>query len=85
MMDFWGPSKKLLGDINLIDKLKDYDKDNIAVSVMNTIRNVYKINPQFNPSIVAKASSAAKGLCKWILALEKYDVIVKVCLNINSR
>ena len=30
--DFWGPSKKLLADIKFLDGLKEYDKDNIAVS-----------------------------------------------------
>ena len=31
--DFWGPSKRLLGDMKFLDNLKEYDKDNIAVSV----------------------------------------------------
>ena len=30
--DFWGPSKRLLGDMKFLDTLKEYDKDNIAVS-----------------------------------------------------
>jgi len=33
VLDFWGPSKKLLGDMNFLRDLKDYDKDNIPVSV----------------------------------------------------
>lgn len=32
-MDYWGPSKKLLGDMNFLTSLKDYDKDNIPVSL----------------------------------------------------
>ena len=31
ILDFWGPSKKLLGDMHFLDYLKDYDKDNISV------------------------------------------------------
>lgn len=41
-------------------------------------------NPDFDPSIVAKASSAAEGLCKWIQAMEMYDRVAKVlsfCCN----
>ena len=30
--DFWGPSKRLLGDMKFLDNLKVYDKDNIPVS-----------------------------------------------------
>ena len=31
--DYWGPSKRLLGDMKFLDNLKEYDKDNIAVSL----------------------------------------------------
>ena len=32
ILDFWGPSKKLVGDMNFLNLLKTYDRDNIAVS-----------------------------------------------------
>ena len=32
ILDYWGPSKRLLGDMHFIDYLKEYDKDNIPVS-----------------------------------------------------
>ena len=34
-MDFWGPSKKLLSDMNFLRELKDYDKDSIQVKYVN--------------------------------------------------
>lgn len=77
MQDYWGPSKRVLGDMNFLQKLKDYDKDNITVQVMSTIRKIYLPQPNFKPSVVAKASSAAEGLCKWIIALDIYDKVVK--------
>lgn len=30
--DYWGPSQKLLGDMNFLNSLKEYDRDNIPVS-----------------------------------------------------
>ncbi|XP_019944293.2 dynein axonemal heavy chain 12 [Paralichthys olivaceus] len=78
VFDYWGPSKKLLGDMNFLRDLKEYDKDNIPVTVMQKIRSEYMTNPDFDPSIVAKASSAAEGLCKWIKAMEVYDRVAKV-------
>ncbi|XP_015203470.2 dynein axonemal heavy chain 12 isoform X1 [Lepisosteus oculatus] len=78
ILDYWGPSKKLLGDMNFLRDLKVYDKDNIPVPVMQKIRSEYITNPDFDPSKVAKASSAAEGLCKWILAMEVYDRVAKV-------
>ncbi|XP_061590831.1 dynein axonemal heavy chain 12 [Cololabis saira] len=77
IFDYWGPSKKLLSDMNFLRDLKEYDKDNIPVPVMQKIRSEYMTNRGFDPSIVAKASSAAEGLCKWIKAMESYDRVAK--------
>lgn len=45
---------------------------------MTRIRKEYCTNPEFDPVKVARASSAAEGLCKWILAMEVYDRVAKV-------
>ena len=45
---------------------------------MAKIRKEYISNPEFDPVKVAKASSAAEGLVKWILAMEIYDRVAKV-------
>ncbi|XP_054630913.1 dynein axonemal heavy chain 7-like [Dunckerocampus dactyliophorus] len=78
IFDYWGPSKKLLGDMNFLRDLKEYDKDNIAEEAIAKIRSTYMTDPQFSPAAVAKASSAAEGLCKWIKAMESYDRVVKI-------
>ena len=36
--DFWAPSQKILSDFKFLDKLKAYDKDNIASAIMKKIR-----------------------------------------------
>ena len=41
---------------------------------MDRIRKVYVTNPEFDPAKVGNASQAAKGLCEWVLAMDKYDV-----------
>lgn len=48
---------------------------------MQKIRSEYLTNPEFDPPKVAKASSAAEGLCKWIMAMEVYDRVAKVCVE----
>ncbi|KAM9777518.1 dynein axonemal heavy chain 12-like [Neosynchiropus ocellatus] len=78
ILDYWGPSKKLLGDLNFLRDLKVYDKDHIPIPVMQKIRSEYMTNPDFSPAVVAKASSAAEGLCRWIQAMEVYDRVAKV-------
>jgi dynein heavy chain len=38
VMDFWGPSKALLGDSTFISQLKNYDKDNIPPKVIHQLK-----------------------------------------------
>ena len=32
ILDYWGPSKRLLGELSFLRDLKEYDKDSIPVS-----------------------------------------------------
>ena len=41
---------------------------------MKIIRTKYVTNPDFVPEKIATVSSACEGLCRWVLAIEKYDV-----------
>ena len=45
---------------------------------MSKIRKEYISDPAFDPAIVANASSAAEGLCKWVNAMNTYDRVAKV-------
>eukprot|EP00049_Salpingoeca_infusionum_P016530 m.339145 g.339145 ORF g.339145 m.339145 type:complete len:4022 (-) comp16092_c0_seq1:259-12324(-) len=78
VLDYWGPSKRLLGDMKFLQSLRDYDKDNIPAKAIKEIREKYVTNEEFVPEKVAKASSAAEGLCKWVRAMEAYDRVAKV-------
>ncbi|XP_052747070.1 dynein axonemal heavy chain 12 [Bicyclus anynana] len=78
ILDYWGPSKRVLGDMGFLDSLKNFDKDNIPVATMQKIRKEYLSNKDFKPHIIAKASTAAEGLCKWIIAMDMYDAVAKV-------
>jgi dynein heavy chain, axonemal len=42
------------------------------------IKKEFIPNSEFVPNRVANASSAAEGLCKWVLAMVKYDEIKKI-------
>ncbi|XP_046961667.1 dynein axonemal heavy chain 12 [Vanessa cardui] len=78
MFDYWGPSKRILGDMGFLDSLKNFDKDNIPIATMQKIRKEYLSHKDFKPHIIAKASTAAEGLCKWIIAMDMYDAVAKV-------
>lgn len=67
---------RVLGDMNFLQALKDFDKDNIKPDIMAKLRKEYIPLKDFKPNIVAKASSAAEGLCKWIIAMDMYDKVM---------
>ncbi|CAG7837267.1 unnamed protein product [Allacma fusca] len=85
VMDFWGPSKRLLGEFTFLEDLKNYPKDDIPASVMADIRSNFINQSLFNVSTVSKASSAAAGLCRWIVAMEQYDKVAKVVAPKKAR
>lgn len=75
--DYWEKSKKLLNDYKkFLSSLEHYDKDSIPEDRIHKIQE-YINNPKFVPEEIRKASEAAEGICKWVLAICKYDVIAK--------
>ena len=78
IFDYWKTSLKLIGDPKFLESLKLYDKDDIPVQVMKKIRSNFIPNPEFKPEKVRNASSAAEGLCSWVIAMEAYDRVSKI-------
>lgn len=76
--DFWGPSKKVLGDMKFLDSLVNYDKDNIPVPIMKRLTDKILCDENFDPEKIKYTSTAAEGLCKWVIAISKYDKVAKV-------
>ncbi|CAD5122382.1 DgyrCDS10813 [Dimorphilus gyrociliatus] len=76
--DYWAASLRLLSDLNFLNRLKTYDKDNIPPPIIKKIRDKYTSNPDFEPSVIKSASTACEGLCKWVKAMDTYDRIARV-------
>ncbi|KAH8057234.1 dynein light chain binding protein [Aureococcus anophagefferens] len=72
----WDEAKKVLGDSQFLDKLKTYDKDNMKEAVIKKIQK-YIVEPNMQIEVVTKVSSAAKGLCMWIHAMNVYHKVAK--------
>lgn len=83
--DYWGPSRKILGDLKFLESLKMYDKDNIPPAVMKRIRERFIDHPDFQPAVIKNVSSACEGLCKWVRAMEVYDRVAKVVAPKRER
>ncbi|KOB65443.1 Uncharacterized protein OBRU01_22741 [Operophtera brumata] len=76
--DYWGPSKKLLNDIKFLESLQNYDKDNIPPAVMKKLMATVMQDDGFVPEKIKSVSNAAEGMCKWVIAMTKYDKVAKV-------
>uniref|UniRef100_A0A336LVJ1 CSON005797 protein n=1 Tax=Culicoides sonorensis TaxID=179676 RepID=A0A336LVJ1_CULSO len=76
-LDVWTAAKKLLSETNFLQSLIEFDKDNISIEAINRIRKEFITDKNFKPKIIKKSSRACEGLCKWILAVNKYDEIAR--------
>uniref|UniRef100_A0A7N5K2X3 Dynein axonemal heavy chain 3 n=1 Tax=Ailuropoda melanoleuca TaxID=9646 RepID=A0A7N5K2X3_AILME len=83
--DYWGVSRKILGDLKFLESLKTYDKDNIPPAIMKRIRERFIDHPDFQPAVIKNVSSACEGLCKWVRAMEVYDRVAKVVAPKRER
>lgn len=76
-VDFWEVSKKEVTNYKkLIDQLENYPKEDVNPEIIKKIQP-YLSNPDFAPEQIAKASKAAEGICKWVIAICKFDIVYK--------
>ena len=78
IMDYWGPSQGMLGKPDFLDSLMNFDKDNMKPKIVAEIQKEFIENPDFNPDVIAKASKAAEGMCRWVVAMVTYDRVAKI-------
>ncbi|EAR99019.2 dynein heavy chain 7, axonemal protein (macronuclear) [Tetrahymena thermophila SB210] len=84
-IDYWEESKKLLSEpILFIRKLEKYEKDNIPDLVIQKMKQFLSENSNFKPQIIAKASKAAEGLCKWANSIYEYHFVFKSILPLRE-
>ncbi|GFR45764.1 hypothetical protein Agub_g7181 [Astrephomene gubernaculifera] len=74
--DYWEASKKMLMEFDFLESLKKYDKDHIPNEIIFKIRPFVQ-DADFQPKVIEKQSLACAGLCSWVIAMEKYDKVIK--------
>jgi dynein heavy chain len=75
--DYWDVGKALLADpAKFLDSLMKFDKDNISEQTILKIKP-YIESPEFQVSVIAHVSKAAKSICQWVRAMEKYYWVAK--------
>ncbi|XP_075229380.1 dynein heavy chain at 16F [Lycorma delicatula] len=73
----WQSAKIVLGDINFLKKLQEYDKDHIPDSLLRKLKDFID-HPEFLPDIVATQSKVCKSICMWVRAIDTYAKVYRV-------
>ncbi|XP_034231069.1 dynein heavy chain 2, axonemal [Thrips palmi] len=73
----WAEAKRQLGDVEFLNKLRDFDKDHISDRVLKKV-GTYTSREEFEPESVGSVSTAAKSLCMWVRAIEKYAKVYRI-------
>ena len=74
--------KRLLAKPTFLSDLLNFDKDNVSAETLSKL-GTYIDNPEFTPEVVAKSSTACKGLCLWVRAIHAYCMLTNP--NRSSR
>ena len=76
--DYWSTAKsQLLTGTDFLQRLFDYDKDNIPSKLVSKIKP-YLANPDFSPEAMKRSSTAGYGISVWVRAIIQYDIAAKI-------
>lgn len=75
----WLDGRKILGNVRLLDLLKEYPKEKMTEKMYQRCKQILKENEKQGITIenLATISKAGKGLLVWVLAILKYFEVAK--------
>ncbi|KAM9310019.1 dynein axonemal heavy chain 11 [Pholidichthys leucotaenia] len=69
----WKAARAFMGKVDVfLQALVSYDKEHIPESCLTVVKQEYLRNPDFRPDLVRTKSTAAAGLCAWIINIVRY-------------
>lgn len=74
--DYWQPSMRLMSSENLLNDMKNFDKDNIPPEVIRKLERVLP-NEDFQPERVRKCSIFCAAACSWVNSIYQYHLIAQ--------
>jgi hypothetical protein len=75
----WGGAKKLMANVDqFLNTLVNFDKDNTPVAACEWVEKNLFVKESFNPTTMKSKSSAAAGMCAWVVNIIKYYRIYEV-------
>lgn len=74
---WWAESIRCLSDFHFLDKLINFDKDNVTPEMADQIAS-FVAHRSFDPEVVTRTSQSAAALCRWVCAMDLYQKAKKM-------
>ncbi|XP_069366837.1 dynein axonemal heavy chain 11 [Paralichthys olivaceus] len=72
----WKASKMVMSKVDdFLQALVNFDKEHIPEATVKCVRDDYLSDPEFNPEFVRQKSSAAAGLCAWVINIIRFHEV----------
>lgn len=79
---------------DFLQALVNFDKEHIPEATVRCVREEHLSDPEFNPEFVRQKSSAAAGLCAWVINIIRFHevqqlphfvTVIRVCAFLLSN
>ena len=81
----WATAQKAMADIGFLNRIKNYDKQNIDPKIMEKVKKIVTDKQTFNIEKITLSNRAAGGLAKWCVALYRYAETLKIVQPIEAN
>uniref|UniRef100_A0A671Z165 Dynein axonemal heavy chain 11 n=1 Tax=Sparus aurata TaxID=8175 RepID=A0A671Z165_SPAAU len=72
----WKASKMVMSKVDdFLQALVNFDKEHIPEATVRCVREEHLSDPEFNPEFVRQKSSAAAGLCAWVINIIRFHEV----------
>ncbi|XP_060774018.1 dynein axonemal heavy chain 11 [Neoarius graeffei] len=72
----WKAAKVIMSKVDdFLQALVNFDKEHIPDATVRVLRDEYLSDPDFNPEFVRLKSSAAAGLCAWVINIIRFHEV----------
>uniref|UniRef100_A0A8C9ZTH7 Dynein, axonemal, heavy polypeptide 9 like n=1 Tax=Sander lucioperca TaxID=283035 RepID=A0A8C9ZTH7_SANLU len=84
----WKASKMVMSKVDdFLQALVNFDKEHIPEATVRCVKDEHLSDPEFNPEFVRQKSSAAAGLCAWVINIIRFHEVLcevemkRMCLS----
>uniref|UniRef100_A0AAY4DSH0 Dynein, axonemal, heavy polypeptide 9 like n=1 Tax=Denticeps clupeoides TaxID=299321 RepID=A0AAY4DSH0_9TELE len=80
----WKAAKVVMSKVDdFLQTLMNFDKEHMSDATVRVVKDEYLSDPEFNPEFVRLKSSAAAGLCSWVINIVHFHECVTDTIRIR--